>query len=64
MALRTTMEGDTTNFYIYKRLKEFDINVTTISRGIAIGDDLEYTDEITLGRSILNRIPYENSLVK
>ena len=64
MALSTTMEGDTTNFYIYKRLKEFDINVTTISRGIAIGDDLEYTDEITLGRSILNRIPYENSLVK
>jgi len=64
MALSTTMEGDTTNFYIYKRLKEFDINVTTIARGIAIGDDLEFTDEITLGRSILNRIPYENSLVK
>ena len=64
MALSTTMEGDTTNFYIYKRLKEFDINVTTIARGIAIGDDLEFTDEITLGRSILNRIPYENSLVR
>jgi recombination protein RecR len=64
MALSTTMEGDTTNFYIYKRLKEFHLTITTISRGIAIGDDLEYTDEITLGRSILNRIPYENSLVK
>ena len=64
MALSTTMEGDTTNFYIFKRLKEFDINVTTIARGIAIGDDLEFTDEITLGRSILNRIPYENSLVR
>jgi len=64
MALSTTMEGDTTNFYIFKRLKEFNINVTTIARGIAIGDDLEFTDEITLGRSILNRIPYENSLVR
>ena len=54
MALSATMEGDTTNFYIYKRLKEFGIIVTTIARGIAIGDDLEYTDEVTLGRSILN----------
>jgi recombination protein RecR len=64
MALSATMEGDTTNFYIYKRLKEFGITITTIARGIAIGDDLEYTDEVTLGRSILNRTPYENSLVK
>lgn len=64
MALSATMEGDTTNFYIYKRLKEFNITITTIARGIAIGDDLEYTDEITLGRSILNRTPYENMLVK
>lgn len=64
MALSATMEGDTTNFYIYKRLKEFDISISTIARGIAIGDDLEYTDEVTLGRSILNRTPYENSLVK
>ena len=64
MALSATMEGDTTNFYIYKRLKEYYIAITTIARGIAIGDDLEYTDEITLGRSILNRLPYENSLVK
>jgi len=64
MALSATMEGDTTNFYIYKRLKEFNLTITTIARGIAIGDDLEYTDEITLGRSILNRTPYENALVK
>ena len=64
MALSATMEGDTTNFYIYKRLKEFDLAISTIARGIAIGDDLEYTDEVTLGRSILNRTPYENSLVK
>jgi recombination protein RecR len=64
MAISATMEGDTTNFYIYKRLKEFNITITTIARGIAVGDDLEYTDEVTLGRSILNRTPYENSLVK
>jgi recombination protein RecR len=64
MALSATMEGDTTNFYIYKRLKEFNISISTIARGIAIGDDLEYTDEVTLGRSIINRTPYENSLVK
>ena len=62
MALSTTMEGDATNFYIYKKLKEFDIKVTTIARGIGIGDELEYTDELTLGRSILNRIPFENTL--
>lgn len=62
MALSTTMEGDTTNFYIYKRLKEFPVPVSTIARGIAVGDELEYADEITLGRSITNRIPYENSL--
>jgi recombination protein RecR len=63
MALSTTMEGDTTNFYIYKRLKEFDIQLSTIARGIAIGDELEYTDEVTLARSIVNRTPYESSLV-
>jgi len=62
MALSTTMEGDTTNFYIYKRLKDFNVTVSTIARGISIGDELEYTDEITLGRSITNRIPYENVL--
>jgi recombination protein RecR len=63
MALSTTMEGDTTNFYIYKRLKEFNVTVSTIARGIAIGDELEYADEVTLGRSIINRTPYENSLL-
>ena len=64
MALSTTMEGDTTIFYLYKRLKEFDLKISTIARGIAIGDELEYADEITLGRSIVNRTLYENSLVK
>lgn len=58
LALPATVEGDTTNYYIYKLIKEFDVKVTTIARGVAIGDDLEYTDEITLGRSILNRLPF------
>ena len=62
MALPTTIEGDTTNFYLYKQLKNYDVVVTTIARGIAIGDDLEYTDEITLGRSIINRTPYVNAM--
>ena len=62
MALSTTMEGDTSNFYIYKRLKEFNLTVSTIARGISIGDELEYADEVTLGRSIVNRTLYENSL--
>ncbi len=61
MALSTTMEGDTTNFYIYKRLKEFGLTVSTIARGISIGDELEYADEVTLGRSIVNRTLYENT---
>ncbi|HET6989862.1 MAG TPA: recombination mediator RecR [Bacteroidia bacterium] len=61
MALSTTMEGDTTNFFIYKKLKEFNIPVSTIARGISIGDELEYADEITLGRSIVNRVPYEKT---
>ncbi|MCX6231734.1 MAG: recombination mediator RecR [Bacteroidetes bacterium] len=61
MALPATIEGDTTIFYLYKKLKAFDITVTTIARGIAVGDDLEYTDEITLGRSIINRTPYSMS---
>lgn len=60
-ALSSTMEGDTTNFFIYKKLKEFNIPVSTIARGISIGDELEYADEITLGRSIVNRIPYEKT---
>lgn len=61
-ALSTTMEGDTTNFYVFKKLKEFSIEVSSIARGIAFGDELEYADEITLGRSIANRLPYENSI--
>ena len=61
-ALSATMEGDTTNFYMYKKLQEFDVITSTIARGIPVGDELEYADEITLGRSILNRIPFENSL--
>lgn len=62
LALPATVEGDTTNYYIYKLIGGFDVKVTTIARGVAIGDDLEYTDEITLGRSILNRLPFENSI--
>ncbi|MFN3556856.1 MAG: recombination mediator RecR [Bacteroidales bacterium] len=62
LALSTTMEGDTTNFYIYRKLQHSQVKVTTIARGIAIGDELEYADEITLGRSILNRTPYHSSL--
>jgi recombination protein RecR len=62
LALPATVEGDTTSFYIYKLLNTFDLNITTIARGVAIGDELEYTDEITLGRSILNRLPFENSM--
>lgn len=61
-ALSSTMEGDTTNFYIYKQIKECEIKTSTIARGIAVGDELEYADEVTLGRSILHRVPFENSL--
>ena len=61
-ALSSAMEGDTTNFYIYKQLDGFDVTLSTIARGISVGDELEYADEITLGRSIINRIPFENSL--
>jgi len=62
MAFSTTIEGDTTNFYIYKKLKGLNIIVSTIARGISIGDDIEYADQITLGRSIINRTLYENML--
>ena len=61
-ALSSTMEGDTTNFYIFKQIKDFDLKTSTIARGIAVGDELEYADEVTLGRSIVNRVPFENSL--
>ncbi|AIG30090.1 recombinase RecR [Flavobacterium psychrophilum] len=60
-ALSSTMEGDTTNFYIYKQIKDCEIITSSIARGISVGDELEYADEVTLGRSILNRIPFENS---
>jgi recombination protein RecR len=61
-ALGSTMEGDTTNFYIYKQIQDYDVITSTISRGISVGNELEYTDEVTLGRSIINRIPFEASL--
>lgn len=61
-ALSSTMEGDTTNFYIFKQIEAYNITTTTIARGISVGDELEYADEVTLGRSILHRVPFENSL--
>ena len=60
-AMSSTIEGDTTNFYIFKQLEGAHVKTSTIARGIAVGDELEYADEITLGRSIVNRIPFENS---
>lgn len=59
LALNTGMEGETTSFYIFKKLAPFDIKVTTIARGVGFGDDLEYTDELTLGKSIQNRQPFK-----
>ena len=67
MALSATMEGDTTVFYLYKKIMLLDcgdLKFSAIARGVSIGDELEYADELTLGRSILNRTPYENSMVK
>lgn len=61
-ALSPTMEGDTTNFYIYKQIKNYNVIFSTIARGIAVGDELEFADEITLGRSIQKRIPFETSM--
>ena len=61
LALSTTMEGDTTNFYIYRKLSGVNVKITVIARGVSVGDELEYTDEITLGRSILNRTDFSNS---
>jgi recombination protein RecR len=62
LALNTTMEGDTTNFYLFKKMSALSVNVTTIARGIGVGDSLEYTDEVTLGRSLQNRIPFEQTM--
>ena len=59
LALRPTMEGDTTNFYISRRLRGYDVRLSVIARGIAVGNELEYADEVTLGRSILKRTPFE-----
>lgn len=61
-ALSTTMEGDTTNFYLYKKFEKYEVDTTTIARGVSIGDELEYTDEVTLGRSLINRLPFEKTL--
>lgn len=60
LALSSTMEGDTTNFYIYRKLEKTGVKLSVIARGISIGDELEYTDEVTLGRSIVNRIPFSS----
>jgi len=62
MALSSTMEGDTTNFYIYRKLKDTKVKVSTLARGVSVGDELEYADEVTLGRSILHRTPFEQTL--
>lgn len=61
LALSATMEGDTTNFYIFRKLHPYDVKVSIIARGVAVGDEIEYADEITLGRSILNRTPFDES---
>ncbi len=61
LALSTTMEGDTTNFYLFRKLAPFNVKITTIARGISVGGELEYTDEVTLGRSIINRVEFTNS---
>ncbi len=62
LALSTTLEGDTTNFYLYKKFRSYDIRITTLARGVSVGDELEYTDEITLGKSIVNRTLFEETL--
>lgn len=62
LALSTTMEGDTTNFYIYRKLEKLNVKLSIIARGISVGDELEYADEITLGRSIVNRTPFTGTM--
>jgi len=64
MALPSTMEGDTTIFYLFKKLGPFTLSVSTLARGVPVGDELEYTDEVTLGQSILLRVPYESSITR
>jgi len=62
LALSATMEGDTTNFYIYRKVKSFSVVISTLARGLAVGDELEYADQVTLGRSIVNRMPFESTI--
>ena len=62
LALSTTMEGDTTNFFIYRKLTPYPVKVSVIARGVSIGDEIEYADEVTLGRSILNRTSFSDSI--
>ncbi|MDR0393751.1 MAG: recombination mediator RecR [Tannerella sp.] len=62
LALRTTMEGDTTNFFLYRKLEPYDVTVSVIARGVSVGDEIEYADEITLGRSIINRVCFNDSI--
>ena len=62
LALSATMEGDTTSFYIYRKVKNFPVIVSTLARGLAVGDELEYADQVTLGRSIVNRTPFESTI--
>jgi recombination protein RecR len=64
LALPATIEGDTTNFFLFRKLTPFSLKITTIARGVSVGDELEHTDEVTLGRSILNRTPYESGLMR
>jgi recombination protein RecR len=64
LALSATMEGDATNFFIYRKLSEHQVKITTLARGVAVGNELEFTDEITLGRSLINRTLFEESLRK
>lgn len=64
LALNATMEGETTSFYIFRKIAPFDIKLSAIARGIAVGDELEYTDEVTLGRSIMNRVPFDSLMKK
>lgn len=64
MALPSTMEGDTTNFYLFKKLSPLKVTISTLARGVPVGDELEYTDEVTLGQSIIQRVPYESSIIR
>lgn len=64
MAMPSTMEGDTTNFYLFKKLSPFNLTMSTLSRGVSVGDELQYADEVTLGQSIILRVPYESSVTR